>query len=213
MRILPFVVLSVLNLLSVALAIEWLRMLTKPLLIPALLVFYIDKNPKLDRGIIIAMFFSFLGDIFLLGQNTLYFLLGLGNFLAAQIIFTLKMGERILKKRSDLFQAGLPYMAYAFGLLYLLIPVLGELAPAVLVYALVICSFGILSLTYYLQQHQNGSWIATGAFLFILSDSMIALNQFYFKRDFFGPAVMLTYLLAQWMIIQFFKKEALALKK
>lgn len=212
-RLLPFLILSSLNIMGIIIEIEWLRIATKPLLIPALVFFYVSHNPKPDRGVLIALFFSFLGDLFLLGVGTSFFLLGLGNFLATQIIFTLKMGERIQKKRLDLLKASLPYLIYSFVLLYLLIPSLGELAPAVLVYALAICSFGILSLTYFLQRLQNGSWIACGALLFVLSDSMIALNQFYFQKDFFGPGVMLTYLTAQLFIVLFFKKEALALKK
>ena len=70
------------------------------------------------------------------------------------------------------------------------------------------CCFGILSMTYWIQNIER--YINSGgSILFILSDSMLALNQFYFEKDFFGPWVMVTYIGAQGFIT-FFKNEALA---
>jgi uncharacterized membrane protein YhhN len=45
--------------------------------------------------------------------------------------------------------------------------------------------------------------------LFIVSDSMLALNQFYYENNFFGLGVMLTYLAAQFFITLFFKRESM----
>lgn len=190
---------------------EWesIRLFSKPLLIPTLILFYWNKNQNVDRGILFALAFCFLGDILLLNTSTLFFLLGLGSFLVAQIIFTLKMGERIIRIRKDLLIAGLPFVLYAAGLFVLLSPKLGILAPAVLVYAFAICCFGILSLTYWLQNPTKGQLILGGALLFIISDSMLALNQFYYPSEFFDPGVMLTYLVAQLFITLFFKRESL----
>ena len=80
---------------------EWesIRLFSKPLLIPTLILFYWNKNQNADWGILIALAFCFLGDVLLLNTSTLFFLLGLGSFLVAQIIFTLNMGERIIRIR------------------------------------------------------------------------------------------------------------------
>ncbi|MGB0376648.1 MAG: lysoplasmalogenase family protein [Flavobacteriaceae bacterium] len=40
--------------------------------------------------------------------------------------------------------------------------------------------------------------------LFVLSDTMIAFNSFYFDSEFFGGWVMATYLSAQALIISYF---------
>ena len=79
-----------------------------------------------------------------------------------------------------------------------------------MVYSFAISCFGILSMTYWIQNYKKGILILGGSILFILSDSMLALNQFYFEKDFFGPWVMVTYIGAQGFITFFFKNEALA---
>ena len=186
-------------------------MLTKPMLIPVLMYYYVHQNPKPDRGILIALFFSFLGDVFLLGEGSLYFLLGLASFLATQILYVIKTGERVVRTRKNMILAGLPYGIYGLLLLILLYPTLGNLMPAVVLYAAVICAFGVFSLIYWHQKLPKRNWIAIGAFLFIVSDSMLAVNEFYFQSNFFGPGVMVTYLAAQGCITFFFKQDALVL--
>lgn len=208
-RLLLFLILSILHLTGIVMDWESLRFFSKPLLIPTLILFYWTENQNVDRGILIALMFCFLGDVFLLNASTLFFLFGLGSFLVAQIIFTLKMGERILRNRKDLLLAGFPFAFYAVGLFFLLFPKLGILAPAVFVYAFAICCFGILSLTYWFQNPKKGQLILGGAVLFIVSDSMLALNQFYYENNFFGFGVMLTYLAAQFFITLFFKRESM----
>ncbi|MGC6421951.1 MAG: lysoplasmalogenase [Flavobacteriaceae bacterium] len=209
----PFLLLSSIHLISIITNQESLRILTKPLLLPALFLFYVVQNPKPDRGVLIALLFSFLGDVFLLGEGALFFLIGLGNFLVTQLLYTLKMGERIIKRRGTLIWASIPFLIYAAMLFYWVVPRLKLLAPAVVIYAIVISSFGVMCVTYWMQKRRNRFLILTGALLFIVSDSMIALNQFYFDFNFFGPWVMGTYLLAQYCITSFFKQEALVLNK
>ena len=205
-----FLIVGLLHLIGMITEGETIVLLTKPLLVPSLFIYYLSKNPHPDRGILIALFFSFLGDVFLINNTTLFFLFGLGCFLFTHIIYTLKMGERILRIRKHLFLSGIPFTIYGATILYFLFPHLEKLTPAVLVYAFAISCFGILSLTYWIQNPQKGKFILGGALLFILSDSMLALNQFYFGSNFFGLWVMLTYLGAQGMITFYFTNEALA---
>ena len=205
-----FFSISFVHIISISIGEEILGAITKSLIIPSLLFFYILGNHNLDRGILIALFLSFLGDLFLIGDTTLFFLLGLGSFLLTQILYTLKMGERIIKIRKHLILSGFPFIIYGSTLLYFLYPHLGKLTPAVMVYSFAISCFGILSMTYWIQNYKKGILILGGSILFILSDSMLALNQFYFEKDFFGPWVMVTYIGAQGFITFFFKNEALA---
>ena len=96
------------------------------------------------------------------------------------------------------------YGVYACGLLSFLWPVLEELKVPVCIYALALCGHGVLSLSLALAQGQRSWYLALGVFLFILSDSMIALNSFYFNADYFREWVMATYLSAQALIISYF---------
>src|SRR4051812_44908617 len=68
-----------------------IELLTKPLLMPFLATFFIASTLSLNSNgrawIILAMFFSWCGDVMLLfqAQHPSYFLFGLGAFLVAQV--------------------------------------------------------------------------------------------------------------------------------
>jgi uncharacterized membrane protein YhhN len=73
----------------------------------------------------------------------------------------------------------------------------------VLVYTIVLMLMGIFSLNRYdLTPILSFRMVLVGACLFIISDSMIALNRFGFPFDYAGFWIMLTYILAQWCIVR-----------
>ena len=43
-------------------------------------------------------------------------------------------------------------------------------------------------------------WLFLGAIIFIISDSMIALGKFYHPKEIYGIAIMITYVVAQYLI-------------
>ncbi|MBL4905783.1 MAG: lysoplasmalogenase, partial [Flavobacteriaceae bacterium] len=43
-------------------------------------------------------------------------------------------------------------------------------------------------------------WMFFGALVFITSDSILAVNKFYFSNEIFGILVMVTYIVAQYLI-------------
>ncbi|HLO82440.1 MAG TPA: lysoplasmalogenase family protein, partial [Chitinophagaceae bacterium] len=68
------------------------RVFSKPLLMPVLIWAYIgeqDNKTMFSRLIIAALFFSWLGDIFLMFDHidSLYFILGLSCFLTTHILY------------------------------------------------------------------------------------------------------------------------------
>ena len=78
------------------------------------------------------------------------------------------------------------------------ISIFGELIVPVLIYAFVIAIMGLLGFISGFQSNNN--FIILGSILFVISDSFIALNKFYFvsiSSDFLQVIIMLTYVIAQ----------------
>jgi uncharacterized membrane protein YhhN len=88
-------------------------------------------------------------------------------------------------------------------LVILLLPHLGELKIPVVLYATVICSMLLGSLHIYLKTNRPANKLfVLGATLFVLSDSLLAINKFYQPFPMAGVGIMLTYCLAQYFIVR-----------
>lgn len=196
-----YFVVTALDLIGVGLGIDWLVMICKPLMMTSLMAFYWVVSPRRRKLYLVALFFSLLGDIFLLDKEGL-FLFGIGAFLITQILFiVLVLGRSDSFPKSKLIVSAIPFLIYLVLLMRTLGPELDDLFYPVLIYGSVISVFGITALNYHLNQRNAESRILlTGALLFIVSDSMIALNKFYSPHMIYPVAIMLTYALAQYLI-------------
>lgn len=196
-----YFVVTALDLIGVGLDIDWLVLICKPLMMTSLMGFYWVVSPRRRKLYLGALFFSLLGDIFLLDKEGL-FLFGIGAFLITQILFIVLVLKRsITFSKSKLIFSAIPFLIYLVVLMQTLAPKLDDLYYPVLIYGSVISVFGITALNYHLHQKNAESRILlTGALLFIGSDSMIALNKFYSPHMIYPVAIMLTYALAQYLI-------------
>ena len=187
----------------------YLQNITKPLLmiIMGLLVLLqpiIGKRIKVL--LLFAIIFSLGGDVFLLfdqsGGPT--FILGLLSFLVAHlfyIVLFLQIKKSQIPPRRWNFLIISTLLLYVAILFYILSPNLGELKIPVVVYALILSTMLITAIHAFHFTNPAGRCIITGAFLFVISDSLLALNKFYASFDFAGLVIMTTYALAQYLII------------
>jgi uncharacterized membrane protein YhhN len=196
------------------LSFPYLAMATKPMLLPLLLVYFTsavsDKQSVVNKAIMAGLFFSFLGDSFLLFDGDFFFMLGLGSFLITHLCYT-KAFLTISGARIFELPAARKMAAYFFGLLLVVLMTylwadLGGLRWPVLVYATVISTMGLAA--YNLKGHVSKntfSLIFFGAFLFIFSDSMIALDKFkgaQLALPYPRLLIMVPYILAQYLIVK-----------
>ena len=206
-------------LLSSLLGMPWLNWVFKPMLMP-LLIWFVWINTKqqnesggwtgLIKWLFAALFFSWLGDIFMIFQHDyeIGFLLGLGNFLIAHICYIFAFGKTpsptsnspkdILRQKPYLL---LPFLAYAAVLLYMLYPNLGEMFVPVLVYASIISLMAIFAVRRYGKVNARSFhlvWI--GALIFIASDSIIAIHKFLVDIPYSYIWIILAYCLGQYFI-------------
>jgi len=199
-----FIVVALLDILGIVLDKHYLRLFFKPLILPSLLLMYTLVNHPKNRWYVGALIFSFLGDVFLLFSGKQYFMLGLGAFLLAHVCFIKvvlqKMGKVSL---NNLLLSFIIFFGFLFCLLFVLKGRLGAMQIPVIVYGVIITSFGALSLTNYLKNKTKSALVLfVGALIFISSDSMLALNKFYMPKEFLNLMVMVTYIVAQYLIFR-----------
>lgn len=203
-----FLLISSIEIVGVAYDSELIQLLFKPLIVPSLILLYYCSNKTRNYWYIAALFFSFLGDVFLLDKKD-YFLFGVGAFLITQLLYIkLMLGQIKGVKWYLVMIAALPFAIYLGVFLSILEPSLGDLFAPVFFYGLSLSVFGVLALVNLLLKKDQWAWILfVGATLFILSDSMIALNKFHEARDFYPVSIMLTYVTAQFLIYQFMSRK------
>lgn len=182
--------------------------ISKPLIIPALAAFYIAGSKSRNKLYILALIFSFLGDVLLLDKSNL-FLFGIAAFLITQLLYIAIFSKGLAnsslgKKIGALF----PFSLFFILLIRILKPGLNDFLIPVIIYGLAISLFGSVSLLRYLVKKNGTSMVLLiGAILFILSDSMIALNKFHEPRAYYSVSIMLTYILAQYLISAYMLKS------
>lgn len=204
-----FVVLSLANIAGVA----W----TKPLLMPALVLWVISMTrSRGNRGIwfrwlVAALLFSWLGDLALMGTSQTWFLIGIGAFALAQIsyiamftMFTMfhKDTRYSVTPGISLVRAWkitlIPYFVYWIAMNVVITA--GALRIPVFLYSALLTAMAISALNIALRLNRPWRFVpALGAVSFVISDSLIALQEFNGLQTPPG-LVMATYLVGQAMI-------------
>lgn len=203
-----FVALACLELSIHLIGLAALHLLVKPLLMPTLLGYFWAKTVRTSvhskKFVVLALVFSFLGDTSLMfeQQHNLYFVVGLAMFLLAHIfyvVFFIRSSKIILWAKMQWII--LAVLAYGAGLMFFLSPHLGQMRIAVWIYALTIMTMLLFSYNFYVN-YSSGIWVFWGALLFVLSDSLIAIDKFALKIPLAQFLIMLTYIAAQWYIVK-----------
>ena len=180
-----------LSTLSTELSLSWL-LKTMPLVI---LVFGVVQNTTASnrKHLLIALMFSGCGDI-LLDFN--YFIFGVGTFLLAQLCYA-KIFIGSWQGFTNRWPGSVGLVALMLVMLFLLLPNLGDLQLPVIAYLLAIGLMGLAAV----QSSQSFYWSVLGAIIFIVSDSLIAIDKFFYPITMRSYWVMITYYLAQWMLV------------
>jgi len=204
-----FLVVLTADIAGIQLQNEAIQYVCKPLLMIILAAFFLSQTKSRVRGlkkwILAALFFSWAGDVLLMFQESksLFFLLGLSAFLIAHVFYivffhNIRVQEHI--KSNPLLL--LLVVVYYAGLMTLLSPYLGTMKLPVRIYGIVISFMFMLAMhMLFINNKTAGRWMITGAMLFVMSDSILAINKFYQPFEAAGIIIMLTYGLAQFFIV------------
>jgi uncharacterized membrane protein YhhN len=197
-----FLIVSILDIIGIIFKIDSLTFIFKPFILLALLFLYSQSVEFRNKWYAMALIFCFFGDVFLLYSGENVFKFGLGFFLIAHLIFITIVAKRI-EKISFLngFISIISFSIVLFLLLFLLKDSLNDLFIPVLIYGVVICTFGVVSLLDFLNTKSEKSLLMfLGAIVFIVSDAILAINKFYNAALALQVAVMVTYISAQYLI-------------
>ena len=181
---------------------ETLETYAKPMLLTLLAVVYLVSANKPVFWYVLGMFFCFVGDVLLMFKGANFFMYGLAAFLLGHIVY-IKITVGFLPKdlTVKMITSAFPFVVFFGVLMYLIYPNLGEMLFPVLAYGVTISTFGSVAfLNYRGEKSTENLWLFIGAIIFILSDSLIALNKFYEPNELYGVTIMITYILAQFLI-------------
>ncbi len=159
-----------------------------------------DPVSAIYQGLIAAgMLFSLAGDVLLmLPANP--FVWGLASFLVAHLFYS---GAYLLRGGFQFhWLAVLPFVISGATLLYLLWPHIGALRIPVLVYAALLMAMGWQAAELWWSVRDTAALLAMlGAILFLVSDSILALDKFRSPLPLRDLLVMSTYYAAQLLIV------------
>ena len=183
--------------------------LSKPLLLFSLMAFFWHHTPQPNRAEKLffgGLFFSWIGDILLMYSEKaeIYFMLGLGAFLIAQVNYVLAFlnearGKNGLVKTKPWL--ALPVLAYGAWFVWKLYPGLGDLLIPVVVYATVLMFMLIAAINRGgAVLPRSASLVIIGALFFVASDSVLAYGKFIEAFSYHRLVVMSTYGVAQFAL-------------
>lgn len=184
------------------------RWFTKPFLMPLLLlgchVSGIQRNNKSFFLIAGALLLSWGGDVLL--QMEGLFIPGLISFLLAHLFYIIWLTNTGKEKKGLIQQhpvIALAVIVYILIFLWLLFPYLNSFKIPVTVYSVTIGSMLLLALnTKQKLPEKTSTLLTTGAILFVISDSVLAVNLFAYKHMLLSLTVMSTYAAAQFLIVR-----------
>lgn len=182
----------------------------KPTIMLALIGYYLSEVEVKNGTFLRALFFCWAGDCLLMFTHLSewFFVLGLLAFLIGHLFYIFTFRQIVWEHESQMLPTQkvrllFPILLAGTGLMVVLYPVLGNMKIPVLFYSIVL----MLMVAYALLRVGRTSrtsfvWVFIGALLFMISDSVLAVNKFYSAFAFANVVVMVTYISAQFMIVK-----------
>jgi uncharacterized membrane protein YhhN len=203
-----FCALSAIYLLATGFELDSLRWLTKPLLMPSLLlVFWLAVPASRVKHLVAgALLLSTAGDVLLMYTGAGWFIAGLSAFLCAHLLYIAAFTRISGFKNGFLVKKPwvLGFLAvYLIAFLSWILPyVPGGMRFPVATYALVISAMlaSVINLKTALPS-EKWKRMLLGGLLFMLSDSLIAISLFAFTFPGAALAIISTYILGQALLV------------
>lgn len=202
-----FLLVLILHLACIYLEMSTPRLITKLLLLPLLMIYLAAEPGKTSPVVYIGLFCSFMGDLLLTRSGESYFLLGMLAFIGTHvcnILFFYRLQKGYRGKPILLVLALVVLTVISGGVYFLLADQLGALRVPILVYMAIISLMAFMAT----QTVVNPVFSQTalrcfipGAALFVISDGLLALNKFLLHTASIDIAVMLTYGMAQYLLV------------
>ena len=195
------------ELMALIFKIDIIHLSIKPFIIPSFILVFLKKSlltTKKGKWLLFALLFSFLGDVFLLFEGEVWFLLGLSAFLIAHLFYTFLFFKISRPIKLKILHAVIIsfYSLFLSFLLYIIWDSLEKLLIPVIIYGFTITIMAVLAGFSTINTGKIG--FLFGSLFFVFSDSIIAVSKFLFIENIgynFPFFIMLTYILAQFLLV------------
>jgi alkenylglycerophosphocholine hydrolase len=151
---------------------------------------------SIGKFIFTGTVFSAVGDVFLSLSGNHFFIFGLSSFGLAHLMYVIALFKEPKIQKPGIYFAS-AVVLYSIVIWSILGPNLGGMTVPVTIYLFLIMLMGLSSIL----GKNNHPLIIVGAFLFIISDSLIAINMFLTKIPNSSFWIMFTYYPAQLLIV------------
>ena len=198
-----YALIGVIHEVSAVLFREGIRKFTKAALMPVLLVFYIVTSSNLQIMAIVAIVFSWLGDIFLIRKDEpKFFRLGLVAFLLSHVFYIIALLFIIDSYHFSILLISIVVALIAEILLPKIIKPPKAMFIPVIVYGIVILAMCVFAMQYMLSIITPASILLfVGSIVFVFSDTLMTYLAFREKPKYFNAITMLPYIIAQALIV------------
>lgn len=210
-----FLIVSAGEIISTLVDSPMVHIICKPAIMVLLALYYCTVQRSRQQTIVpvlvLAIVFSCAGDVLLMFQlsNPNYFMFGLAAFLVAHVLYIFAYQQHQNESSGGELQGvqrirfALPILLSGTGLIVILYPHLGDLKIPVLLYAGVL-TYMVLVALFRFGRTSAGSFamVFGGAILFMISDSLLAVNKFLEPISGGNFWIMSTYISAQFLIVK-----------
>ena len=183
-----------------------INLFVKSLLMP-FLILYVYQSKASNKLLISSLFFAWLGDIFLLNPtNRLLFIMGLSSFLIAHLFYIIIFTKQFkyYTHNCDKLINGLRIVILVIAIIFykfIHIYFFSLIIPAT-IYMIVVLSMFISATFRNINDSVNSYYLVViGALLFLLSDMLLSITQFYNHFYLDNLYIILTYMMAQLLIV------------
>jgi uncharacterized membrane protein YhhN len=173
---------------------------TKPLIMASLIGFYISTETRQNNIFLLGLIFAMLGDIFLLFEGELFFIIGLASFLLMQWCYVYVFSRNFQKPDTTAIVKIVLLSVISILLFCYMQAGLGDMKLPVLLYVfsiLTMVSFAITRASS-VKGHQQ---VVFGALFFLVSDALLAIHKFTQPVPMASYLIMGTYITAQYLIV------------
>lgn len=176
------------------------RMVSKPMLMSSLMIYYLISSKKRSLIVLWALIFALMGDIFInFGEQG--FLPGLVAFAITHICYSWQfLVQREALHKEQLMPAVGLFLFYIF-FMNTISPYIGELQIPVYIFGFLICANSLFSV-WRDKKTAGYTQVVAGCICFLLSDCLVGIGKFMLQSSDLDAIQMLLYIVGQFLIIE-----------
>ena len=188
-------------------AIQSIRVITKPSVMSSLILFTFYNKEVLStrkkKLMLLLLAFLWLGDVFFLSfEDSIFFLLGFSFFLLANMVYIFLFQKKVEYQFGRVLLFSAFVLAYAFFFMRAIVDGVGDYFYPIIFF--MIMAFNMLQAAFFRWQQVNRLsfyLVFLGALIFMLSESIVALEKFAEPIPFTDYLIMPTHGIGNFLMI------------